>query len=170
LNQDTVLTIFVAVTAVAVVLQMAILLGLFLTVKQAAERFARIAEDTQRKLDPILASAREVTSDAAPKFKEISSNLLEVSASFRLQAERLNSALSDIVGRVTSEVGHAQQVVSDTIDSVEKTRNKVENTVTKPVRTMSAAIEALSVGLGVLLGRDRKEPPRGGDRKDEMFI
>jgi hypothetical protein len=49
---------FIVIAAVAIVIQMAILLGMFFQVRTAIEQFTRIATDLQNRIDPILLRRR----------------------------------------------------------------------------------------------------------------
>ena len=167
MSHDTALTVFVIIAAVAMLLQLATLVVLAISITKSTARLEAMAQDFQQKIDPVLAAAREVALDGAPKVKEITSNLLDISASVRLQAERLDGAVRHVLTEVTTQVNRASHIVDETLNTAEKTKNTVE----KPVRTANALLHAVGVGLSVLFGRDKHENNiRGENRKDEMFI
>lgn len=167
MSHDTTLTIFVAVAAVAMLLQLATLVVLALSITKSTARLEAMAQDFQHKIDPLLVAARDIATDTSPKVKEITSNLLDVSASLRLQTERLDGAVHHVLSEVVTQVNHASHIVDETLNAAEKTRTSVE----KPVRTASALLQAVGVGLSVLFGRNKREDDiRGEGRKDEMFI
>ena len=175
MSHETLLTVFVMVSAIAMALQLVTLAALAISITKSTAKFEAIAEDFQRKLDPLLISAREIAVDTGPKVKEITSNVLDVSSSLRLQAERLDGTVREVLGEVVTQVNRASQFVDETLETAEKTKHTVEDKVVKPVRTANALIHAVGVGLAVFFGHDnhrekREENIRGENRKDEMFI
>ncbi|HET9743066.1 MAG TPA: hypothetical protein VFQ00_09975 [Terriglobales bacterium] len=169
---STALTVFIAITAVAVVLQMAILLALYLGVRRTSAQMESIALDFQRRSTPIIENARDVLADATPKLKEITANLTTVSASLKENSEALGSAAVEIAMRARNKVATADEMISRTFERVEKTTDAVQNGVLNPVRHVQGIMQAVSVGIGAFLSPKRQphnDRPRGtGD--DEMFI
>lgn len=166
----TSLIVFVAITSVAVVLQMAILLALYLTMKRTTAQFESIALDFQRRTTPIIENARDIIADATPKLKEITSNLTEASATLKNQAETLGNAAVEIAVRARNQVAHADDIVSRALERVDKT---TENSVLTPVRRVQGIMQALSVGLGALLSQKRqgRQERQSGAAGDEgMFV
>ena len=162
----TVLVIFVAVTSIAIVIQMGILIALFISVKKTSDQVQSIAMDVQRRTAPIIETARELLNDSTPKIREITSNLVETSAIVKAQAQQLNTAVSEIVERTRHQVARADEVISRTVH----TAGRVQDTVFTPVKRASSILHALNVGIGAFLG---KKPQRSGERggADEgMFI
>lgn len=169
----TSLIVFVAITSVAVVLQMAILLALYLTMKRTTAQVESIALDFQRRTTPIIENARDIVADATPKLKEITSNLTEVSATLKNQAETLGNAAVEIVVRARNQVVHADDIVSRALDRVEKTSESVQNSVLTPVRRVQGIMQGLSIGLGSLLNQKRqgRQERQAGPAGDEgMFV
>ena len=169
----TSLIVFVAITSVAVVLQMAILLALYLTAKRTTAQIESIALDFQRRTIPMIESARDIIADSAPKLKEITSNLTEASATLKTQAEALGSAAVEIAVRCRNQVVHADDIVSRALDRVEKTTESVQNSVLTPVRRVQGIMQGLSVGLGAFLNQKRqpRQPRQAGPAGDEgMFV
>jgi methyl-accepting chemotaxis protein len=161
----TVLVIFVAVTSIAVVIQMGILIALFLSVKKTSDQIQTIALDVHRRTGPIIETARELLNDSAPKVREITNNLVDTSALVKNQAQQLNAVVSEIVERTRQHVARADEVISRTVN----TAGRVQDTVFTPVKRASSILHAINVGIGAFLG---KKPQRSGDRgTDEgMFI
>jgi hypothetical protein len=168
----TSLIVFVAITSVAVVLQMAILLALYLSVKRATSQVEGIALDLQRRTTPIIENARDIIADATPKLKEITTNLTQASATLKVQAETLGNAAVEVVVRARNQVVHADNIVSRALDRVEKTSESVQNSVLTPVRRVQGIMQALSVGLGTFLNQKRqtRQQREAGPGDEGMFV
>ena len=80
---NTIITIFVVVAAVAIVVQMGILLALYTALRRTSERMEGIAGRLEQQATPVLATAAAILDDAKPKIAEITTNLSETSASVR---------------------------------------------------------------------------------------
>jgi|SRR5438270_4643877 len=149
------LTVFIAITSVAVVLQMLILLGLYLTVRRSTAQAESIALDFQRRAIPILENTRDILADATPKVKEITSNLTEVSVTLKRQAESLGNTAVDMALRAKNKVAQADDMLTRTLERVEKTTGAVQNSVLSPVRHVNGVLQAISVGIGAFLNQKR---------------
>lgn len=167
---ETLLTVFVAVTAVAVVLQMAILAALYFSTKKTSARVEAIAKQVEEKALPVLTMANEMLTDAKPKFATILDNMTVTTTTVREQAERLNDTLSDIVDRTRLQVVRADELVSRTMDRVEETTEAVHHVVLSPVRQLSAMMTGLMAGIGEYVGGRRVRRQERAVPQDEMFI
>jgi methyl-accepting chemotaxis protein len=168
----TSLIVFVAVTSLAVVLQMAILFALYLSVRKTTAQVESIAADFQRRSTPIMENARDILADATPKLKEITSNLTEASRSVKTHAETMGNAAAEIAMRAKTQVIRADDIISRTMDRVEKTSDVVHNSVLSPVRHVQGIVQALSIGLSAFMHqkRDRRDDKRRSAADDGMFI
>lgn len=167
------LTLFIAITSAAVVLQMAILLGLYLTVRRTTATVESIALDLQRRVTPIVENARDIVADATPKLKEITSNLTEVSATLKQQAETIGDTAVEIAIRAKNKVAQADNMVTRTLERVEKTTGAVQNSVLSPVRQVNGILQGISVGIGAFLNQKRQDQNarrHTPDDDENMFV
>lgn len=170
MDRDLILTIFVAVTAVAVVMQMAILLALYLNVKKTSERMNALAEKLETTGMPMLESARAIVVDARPKVESMIESLSSSTQIVRAQIERLDSTVTDVVDRTRLQVIRADELVTRTMDRVEETSEMVHHTVMSPMRQLSAVMTGVMTGIGSYVGNRKVERTRRAVPQDEMFI
>ncbi len=163
MESNTVMTVFVAVAALAFLAQAAILLMIAVQAKKTQERVLTILEDLQGHARPVLSSARELLDDSVPKVKAITANLAETSYVLRSQAIELNEALDDVVGRARAQAVRVDGLVTHTLDSVESARDKVERgvgqVVDRPVRMAQGVIKGVKAAIETLL-RNRQAAAR----------
>ena len=150
------LTTFIAITSAAVVLQMFILLGIYLTVRRTTSQMQSIAADVQRRATPLIENARDLVADATPKVKEITSNLAEASANVKRHATPLGDTAVEIAVRAKKKVVQADEMVTRTLERVERTTGAVQNSVLSPVRHVNGILNAITVGIGSLLNQKRE--------------
>lgn len=169
---STALTVFIAVTSVAVVLQMAILLALYLTVRRSTAQVESIALDMQRRVTPLIENTRDVIADATPKLKEITTNLAETSATLKKHAETLGDTAVEMAIRTRNKVARADDMLTHTLERIEKTTGAVQNSVLSPVRQVNGILQGISVGIGAFLNQKREvRNERQRTTNDEgMFI
>lgn len=172
---DEKLTVFIALTGFAVLLQACVLAAMYFTIRKIGERMQTLGAEVQSKVLPMVEQGRTVLTEIQPKIQTISTNLEDITGRVRGEVERVDAAVSDAVDRARLQVIRADELLSRTLDKVEQTSEMVHKTVVSPVRQFSGLLQGITVGLEFLFShRGRKN---GGGREerrpvpqDEMFI
>jgi hypothetical protein len=168
---DNLLRVFIALTAFAVVIQALILAALYFSVRKSAARMEALATEVTTKALPTLETAQVMLVELRPKIETLASNAAESSTLVRVQLERLDATLSDVLDRTRLQVIRADELLNRTMDKVEETTEVVHKTVVSPLRQVSGLMSAISTGVEVFLGQKRRQPRNGmGVPQDEMFI
>lgn len=158
--------LFSAATAVAVVLQMLILLGMFLALRKTQKKVEDLIDDARVHVLPMIATSRglvddlgpKVTAavnDLTPKLKTISSNLTETTSLIRSETEHIKAAIEEVVGRTRGQAARVDGMVSGTLDGVQHATTTIQNGVAIPLRKISGWVAGLQAGLGVLFHKRR---------------
>lgn len=165
-------SIFVIVAAVAILVQMGILLALYTGIRKTSSRMESIAGRLEQQALPLLTTATSILEDAQPKIAEITSNLAESSATVRAHVSQVAEATGEIVERARFQALRVDELVGDTIGKIETASQILETKVLSPVRRVQAIVQAVNAGLGVLRStRSRAKSARAGVGQDEeMFI
>ena len=166
---NTALTIFVAVTAAAVVLQMLILLGMYLAMRKSSAKLESLAEEVKTKVLPTAELAHEMISDLRPKITTVLDNVAVSTTVLRNQMERMDATLTDIIDRTRLQVIRADEFVNHTMDKLEETREAVSRTVVSPVKHISGLMHGVTAGLEAFFARKRGRES-SSVQQDEMFI
>jgi len=161
------LTIFIAVTSVAVVIQAGILFAMYMAVRQTTARTEALANEVRSKVLPTVELAQSMLADLRPKVESIVNNFNESSVMARHQMERLDATMSDLLDRARLQVIRADELIGKALDRVEETGELVSKTVVSPVRQVSGVLQGLTAGLEFFFSGRRKS--RNGV-EDEMFI
>jgi hypothetical protein len=168
---DTLLGIFIAVTAVAVVIQAGILVGLYLAVRKSTAKMEALATQVTDKALPTMETVQSMLVEIRPKLDVMTVNLSESSTLVRNQLGRLDATLTDALDRTRLQVIRADELLNRTMDKVEETSDAVHKTVISPLRQVNGLMSAISTGVEVFLGQKRRQPKNGaGVPQDEMFI
>lgn len=166
---NTLLMIFVGVTALAVALQAGVLVFMFLAVRKTSAKVESIAEEVKTKVLPTAELAHSMMTELRPKIETLVDNVSVSTTVLRTQVERVDATLTDIVDRTRLQVIRADEFVSGTMDKLEETRDAVQRTVVSPVRHLSGLMHGLTVGVEAFFAR-RRARNSVSVQQDEMFI
>lgn len=168
------LTVFIALTGIAVALQAGVLLAMYLTMRKSGERMEALATEVKTKLMPTVEQVQEMLTEFRPRMEVIAENVEESTTVMRAQLQRIDATMNDVVDRARLQIIRADDLLSRTLDRVEQTSDMVHDTVVSPVRQLSGLMQGITVGIEYLFGRGRRN---GGSREerrpvpqDEMFI
>ncbi|MGH9498396.1 MAG: hypothetical protein ACRD3L_04590 [Terriglobales bacterium] len=162
------LTIFIAVTSAAVVIQAGILVAMYLAVRQTTARTEALANEVRSKVLPTVELAHSILEDLRPKVEGIVNNFTESSVIARNQMLRLDATMNDLLDRARLQVIRADELVGRALDRAEETGDLVNKTVVSPVRQVSGILQGLTAGLEFFFSGRRRS--RDGAVQDEMFI
>ncbi|MDR3763725.1 MAG: hypothetical protein P4M01_06475 [Acidobacteriota bacterium] len=169
MTETTVLTIFVAVTAVAVVLQMLILAGMYFSTRKLNARVTELSYKVENEILPLAAKVRTLVEEGGPKIQSLLTDVAETSALVRAKAVEVDATLSEVLTVVRTQANNAGVLAERTISRLDNAAASVQHAVTSPVRHFQALIEGVTAGLGQFLGARKTQRPRPVP-KDEMFI
>jgi methyl-accepting chemotaxis protein len=167
-----IITVFVVVAAVAIVVQMGILLALYRALRRTSERMEGIAGRLEQQATPVLASAAAILEDARPKIADITTNLAETSTSLRTHVGHIGNAASEIAERARMQAVRLDDFVINAAHKVEATSELLQDKVLSPMRRVRSIVTALNAGLSFFKSnRPRKTRNSSGEVEDEeMFI
>jgi hypothetical protein len=170
MENQTLLSACLALTAAAVALQAGILFALYLAVRKSSARMEALATEVKTKLLPTAETVHSMLADLRPKIETLLTNASETSGIVRGQLERLDATVNDILDRARLQVIRADEFLNRTMDRVEDATEAVHKTVVSPVRQVSGLFRGLSVGVEALLGGRRRRRHERSVQQDEMFI
>lgn len=165
------LTLFIAITSAAVVLQMLILGGMFYSMWKTSARMEALAGEIRTKALPAIEQAQAMLAEVRPQVNDILGNLSHSTNLVRGHMTRLDATVNDALDRTRLQVIRTDELVTRTLDKIEDTTEAVQSTVMSPVRQLSGIMHGISTGLSFLLGnRQRNSRESVGVPQDEMFI
>jgi ElaB/YqjD/DUF883 family membrane-anchored ribosome-binding protein len=163
------LIVFVGITALAVLLQAAMLAGVYFSLRKTSTKVESLADEVKSKVLPTAELAHSMMVDLRPKIETAVDNVSVSTTVLRTQMERIDATLTDIVDRTRLQVIRADEFVSSTMDKLEETREVVQKTVVSPVRHLTGLMHGVGAGLEAFFGRRRGRAPVNAPQ-DEMFI
>ena len=162
---------FIVIAAVAIVIQMGILMAMLVSMKGAIDKFTVIADELKGRIDPILLRTNRILEDSEDKIASIMGDGAEITRMARGQAQKIDRVFTDSLERLRVQVIRADQILTGTLEVIEDTGTKVRNTLWGPVHQVSAVLKGIKVGIDVLRGvQARRSEPDGAPQDEELFI
>jgi uncharacterized protein YoxC len=171
MNHDTLLLIFVGLTAFALVVQAIVVLTGFLFARKAVKKLQVDVEELRTKVTPILVKSREIMERVSPRIDSISSDVADLSRRVREQGEGFQAAANEMLGRVNRQTDRVDSMFTSVFDSMERAGSAVSDSVSKPVRHVNGMVAAAKAFLNVLT-KNNNAPERKArvSADQDMFV
>jgi hypothetical protein len=155
------LTLFVALTAIAIFTQALVLVGIYFLSKRLSEQVDRFMKDTREMIVPIRSVAENL--------RTASANLVEIGLSARDQFRRVEAMVTDTGEALNVQLERFDRVSQNVIDRINETADIVQDSVVRPAREVAAVAKGLSRGLGAFFFRSRSTVDQAR-QDEELFI
>lgn len=165
-----VLTVFIAVTAAAVVLQAVILAGLARAVSRLSQRGDKVLTQLETRLPPMLAESEALLRDSRAKVEIAGQHMVEISGMLRDQMQRADGLLLELTDRARLQIIRVDETLSATLDRVDETATLVQRSIIRPIKDTAAVIRGVRTGLDFFLHRRASPPAVLEPQDEEMFI
>lgn len=170
---STLITIFVIIAAVAIVIQMLILLGFALAVRRVMKQALRLRDAAKPWLEPAQRTLRDI-SDMAAVSKEsvrvVAENASGLSRIARARADSIDAALADIIARTRGQAERADLLIANLMDQVETTVSVWQKAVIRPIQQITAVARGVQTAMDFFTSRRRPPVSREPAHDEEMFI
>jgi len=164
---------FSIVAAIALVVQVGILIGLFLQLKRTTESINRMVNDLHTRMGPILTRTQILLDDTQPKISSLVEDASHVVYLARAQAQKMDKIFTEASDRLRGQLVRADRILSGTLEAVEDAGVQVRRNFLGPVQKVSAIVHGIKIGLDVLRSRrSRSQSSADGveQQEDELFI
>jgi 5-hydroxyisourate hydrolase-like protein (transthyretin family) len=141
---------FIVIAAIAIVMQMAVMLAMMLTVKKSLEHFTRQSTELQGRIDPILSRINRILEDSEGRISSVMGDTAEITRIARGQAQKIDRVVTDTIDRLQIQVIRADQILTGAMEVVDEAGSKFRSTLWGPIRQASAVMKGIKVGLDML--------------------
>jgi hypothetical protein len=156
------LTLFVALTAAAVITQAGVLVGIYVMSKRLSDQIERFMKETREMMVPM----KSITEN----LRTASSNLVEIGLAARDQFRRVETMVTDTGEALNVQLERFDRVSQNVIDRINETAEIVQDSVVRPAREVSAIAKGLSRGFGTFLFRKGRSTVDQARQDEELFI
>lgn len=165
MDQNTLLTIFVAISAIALLMQFATLFGLFLVARKLQQAVMPVIP----QVEGIIATTRRTVESASTHIEKIgdtSNAILDVT---KQQVHKIDELLNDAAARAKVQMERAEMVLDDSMTRVQHTVTAVQSGVLRPIREVHGVLSGIRTAVAYL-GRGGRPTVDHATADEEMFI
>jgi len=165
---------FSIIACIALVVQVAILIGLFFQLKRTTESINRVVNDLNTRIGPILTRTQILLDDTQPKIANLVEDASQMVYLARIQAQKMDKIFSEASDRLRGQMVRADRIVTGTLEAVEDAGVQVRRNFLGPVQKAYAVVQGIKVGLDFLRARRahgaRDSATEPLEQEDELFI
>ena len=158
---ENLLTIFVGLTALAIMAQAGVLIAIYVKSQQLAKQLERFMTETREMMVPVRSIAENL--------RTASANLVEIGLSARDQFRRVEAMVTDTGEALHVQLERFDRVSQNVVDRINETAEIVQDSVVKPAREVAAVAKGLSRGFGAFFFRNRSTVDQAR-QDEELFI
>lgn len=159
---ESLLTLFVALTAAAVLLQAGLLVGIYMMTRRVSEQ----VEATLRQARDLTPALKTVTEN----LKTVSGDMVDIGARAREQFQHVEQMVEETGRTLQSQLEKVDRMSQEVRDRVNETVEVVQESIVRPVREVGAIARGVSRGVDILLNRKERSPVDQARQDEEMFI
>ena len=160
-----VIAVFVAISAIAMIFQAAMLYGTYKASREMRDRILPLAA----KVDALVDTSRSVVEDARKTLTEVTSRTNQILDVALAQMETVEEFLEDASLRTRRQLARAETVVEDALARAQDTVELVHKGVLTPIRGINGVAAGVRAALQFLLRGTRPSPDQV-TVDEEMFI
>jgi ABC-type transporter Mla subunit MlaD len=158
------MTVFVFIAAVALVIQAAMLFGIYKAARGLQENVQRLLPKTEALLD----TSRRTVEDSRKQIAAITAKTGEILDLTRKQVDRVDEILEDAAARARVQLDRAEMVLDDAMARTQRTVALVEGGIVKPILQIQGVAAGIRTAITFLM-RGRTNPS-DAHADEEMFI
>jgi len=171
-NTQTLLIIFIGITAAAVVLQACVLLGLLMAVRKALETGKEEAEDFRSRLSPVIengsklinsvnelaASAQKLVNDVRPHLQTAVTELATMSRNIHAEANRPQTSVDEVATRARYQVDRVDRMTTTFLNGMDRFGQFLNEAVHAPLRQVNGVVAAAKAVVETLRSPSPQRP------------
>src|SRR5664279_4515677 len=163
---------FSIVAAIALIVQVGILIALFLQMKRTTESINKVVNALNTRVGPILTRTQLLLEDTQPKIANLVEDASQIVYLARGQAQKMDRIMTEATDRVRGQLVRADRILTGTLEAVEDAGFAVRRNFMGPVQKASALVQGIKIGLDVLRSRrgNRSSTRETVEQEDELFI
>jgi len=184
MTTETTLIAFVALTALALLVQAIILLAIFLSARKSLNKLRQDFDDLRESALPFLNTTRDVLTRVAPKIepvaedvvkaassmRAISSDLAELTAKLRVQMDGVQTSVAEIADRAKLQAARLDGILTRLLDLADHAGDFLQKTVAVPARQLAGILAAAKATLESLRTYEPAARRSPANNDDESFI
>jgi hypothetical protein len=160
-----IMAVFTGVAAIALLMQMLYLFGMYRSIKQLRERAVSFMD----RWEPLADQAQKTLEQVRGQSDQILKKVEGLADQSKTQLDKVDTLLTDVSQTTRLQLERIDRAIADTVDRVHDTTEAVQKTVLVPVRQVRAVAAAFGAIVGSLNARRRPTVDQA-TLDEEMFI
>jgi methyl-accepting chemotaxis protein len=170
MNKETLMVIFVGITAVSFAAQAIVVLVACIMMRKAVKAVQTDVQELRTTAMPILAKSRDMLEKVAPKIESVSADVADIASMLKRQTGEFQVVAGDILERVHRQTSRVDNMFTNMADGVEHASNVVVHSVGRPVRQLTAVLAGAKAFLSVLTTGRRRDQQADVVADQDMFV
>jgi hypothetical protein len=158
---EILLTVFVAITAIATLVNALCMLGILMNYKRLSDQIERFMGEVRELMVPVRSISENL--------RVASANLVEIGLSARDQFRRVEAMVTSTGEALTVQLERFDRVSQNVMDRINETTEILQDSIVKPAREVAAFAKGLS-GFGSFLFRRGRSTVDQARQDEELFI
>jgi hypothetical protein len=155
----------VVVSALALVLQVLLLLAMYKSTKAIGEQVSRIAGQAESFLE----SAQRSLEQSRKQISDVATRTGEVLNLAHKQLVRIDDVLGEATSRARVQMDRVELILDDTLGRLQETTALLNKGILRPIREINGVAAGIQAALGYLF-RSRRLTVERATQDEEMFI
>jgi uncharacterized protein YoxC len=160
-----IMAVFTGVAAIALVIQMLFLAGMYRSMKVLRERATAFMD----RWEPLADQAQKTMQELRGQSDQILKKVEALADQSKVQLDKVDSLLTDVSQATRVQIERIDRAMAETVERVHETTEAVQKTVLVPVRQVRAVAAAFSAIVNTLNSRRRSTVDQA-TLDEEMFI
>jgi uncharacterized protein YoxC len=172
-DTQTLELIFIALVALAMVVQAIALIVIFVSVRRSLHSALQQFDELHVKVTPILDNVQVLVQRLGPKIAAVTDDVTEVAHKVRIQVDDVQATATELVERLRHQAARLDSMTSAVFDAVDRVGSFVSDAVSKPLRQLAgvlASARAVVESLRSPVREGNNAPPPHADADKDMFV
>ncbi len=170
MDHGTLIAVFVVIAAIAIVLQLLILLGLYLVARRIHGEVSETTREAKQRLDAAARAIAAPFAESREQIKAVTLNVAEVSRIIRERTSSVDDVLAEMIERTRQQMQRIDQLISNLAERVDSTAGVVQRSVIAPFQEIAAITKGIQCAFDFFLSRRQPSTVREATQDEEMFI
>jgi len=142
-----VMPLFAIVVAVALFIEMVVILAAFVAVRRLVGRMERLADYAQGQVFPVISKVQMSLDQAQPHISRFIGEATSRTHTAREEMERLDRQISETSDRILTTLTETDERVSHTLALVERTGSQTRRALLAPIQTVKALLHGVETSI-----------------------
>ncbi len=173
MNLETLLLVFVGISAVAFVLQCLSMWTAARSIAKTVQRLERETKELQGDARELIQRAQGIVESMAPLGRiaeSLKANMDLISQMVKERAQDLDQFVQEMTEMGREQASKVDHVVTDTVEKLEQTTEMIHQDVLKPALEISSFLKGIKAGLYYLFNKKTPPPTSKSPSEEELFI